>query len=155
MKKVIAVLGGALICLSVFAAEGPDPGVPLIIASASTNAAPITADQATSATAVTRWLDGFFIDITGTHSTPTCTVAVVTLGGTGGGASRTLLSAKVITADTILFPSELRDTTAGADITGAATRIPLLNDKITVKAYAKYATNALQVVFYPIYSFQP
>lgn len=138
--KLICALFASVVAFIVYA--GPGSVEPFVWTSVSTNvAASASGDVKTNDTFVTDWVDAIVLDIGG-YASPTCTVNVITAGGNGTAYSRSLLATFTVTADGTYYVSELADTTAGVDITGAARRIPLLQDKVVVQAYAAN-TNAV------------
>ena len=146
MKRTLIGIVTGLVALVVVCVAGPDMLSTLTIATASTNAAASAGDVITNSTGYANgWVDFVDIDITTAYAYPTVTVSVATQGGTGSGAARTIWS-EAITTDSVRYPSVLFDTAAGSDVTGAARRCPLAQDKIVVSAYANNTTNAVAVV---------
>jgi len=144
MKRFLTTTAGML-CLASFAIAAPDMVEPAVWTAVPTNTgATASGTCKTNSTYTSAWLDAIVIDVGGT-TYPTQTITVVTKGGTGGGPSRTLFT-KSITADGIYYVRGLAQTTAGANFTDQAVRIPLVQEKIVVQAYgASTTTNTATV----------
>jgi hypothetical protein len=80
------------------------------------------------------WIDTIIFDIAG-GATPTATVVVATLGGTGGGPARTILT-KTITADGSFPVRDLATDQTGADITLEPALIPVYQEQLRIKVYS-------------------
>lgn len=139
MKPIVIATIFAL-CAGVALHAGPAAVETLTIAAASTNANPITGDQATNSLAMSAYVDYVDVDISSDYASPTCTVKVATSGESGKATAQTIL-VKEISADTRFYPSVLFQTSAGSDVTGAARRFPLAAERIVVSAYGYNETN--------------
>ena len=149
MKKLLSILAG-LIVSGVCIAGPPDGVSPFIeITAIPTNGAAVTSGIVTNEAVYTGWLYGFRFDFTG-YATPTVDVDIVTVATTRNGPERTLLSIDSVAADANYYPRDIIDTTAGVDITGEHVMIPLISDKIVVKAYSANVTNVIGLKVFPI-----
>ena len=159
MKRIIIAIGSALVACSMFCHADPDSKT-LVITTVPTNATAQTSGTATTdGPVISGWVESIMFDFTGTSSSPTCDVDIITWSvGSGNGTltNRTILSTNNVAAELTLHPRELADTTGGANITGAAEKIPLLNDKVIIKAYAATTNGgSFGLTTYLIYSHRP
>ena len=126
-------------------------------ASIQTNGASLATQTPDSALAVNGWIDTVIINVTA-GNTETNTVILKTLGDTGTGASRTILTLSNVTGDGVYPVRDLVSGQTGADITTLPARVPLLNDKLRLTATMNGAdTNAAAVTMdvYVIITDQP
>lgn len=143
-KLAIPILVG---CASAAMAgpDMPEPAKFTAVVAASTN-------TVTGPTTVNGWVDAIVLDWTvgGGTVTQTGTVSIATVGSTGSGPAKTILTLTAIAAsDGIYFPRATAVGTTGsaiATITGE--RIPLVNDKIIVTLKDTTATNTTALTVY-------
>jgi len=154
MKKAIAILSG-LLCAVACAWAGMDV-VPLATTTfATTSTVQASGTFTNDAKDVSGWVDCIRLDVTGTN---TGRVDIVTVGGTGGGPSKTILSVSALSADGdyyVRIPTV--QTTAGANVhTTAVTRLPLFYDQIVMRCYNTTSSSAtFTVQGWLIYSDNP
>ena len=140
MKRLLALVLIAVVSVSVYAGD-PDALSTITFSSVSTNIAAATTDTATTGSCW-GWFDTVIFDIGGqTNPAPICTVAIVTVADRGSGPARTILSALPLSADGSYPIRDIVTGQNGSDISNVPCRIPLMNDRLTVQAYASNATN--------------
>ena len=141
MKKALHFLTTLLVAGAAMAS-------PLEFSSATiqTNGASLTTQTPDDDAFTSGWVDTVIVDFI-SGASDTNTVILKTLGDTGSGASRTILTLSNITADGVYPVRDLATTQAGVDITGEPARIPLQQDKLRLTATSNGSdTNATAVV---------
>lgn len=128
MKTILTFLAGVLVAASAWA--GP---LQFTDASIQTNNSTLATQTPDDDGFVSGWIDTVIFDITA-GTTSTNTIILKTLGDTGGGASRTLLTVTSLTADGVYPVRDLVTTQAGVDIANTPARIPLQQDKLRLTA---------------------
>jgi hypothetical protein len=121
---------------------GPDMSPPLVVTTFST----AVTNTATSPAYLSGWVDAIILDWTigaGTYS-QTGTVSIATVGGTGSGPSRTLLTLTATPCvDSVVYPRASASGTTGSTLTTVVgERIPLVQDKILVTVQDATQTNS-------------
>ena len=161
MKRLIIAISSALIACSLYCHADPD-GKTVVITAVPTNATAVTSGIAvTEEPVISGWIEAVHITFTGGASVNTCDVDIVTWtptatgSTTGTGLDRTILSIDDVAATGTYQPRLLEDTTAGVDITGATTKIPLINDRVQVSAYGASTNEAFGIEVEVIYSHRP
>ena len=146
MKKTTLLIAIVTACaVSVVLAEPRK--VHLRIAAVPTNAAAtVTAATTTNGTTTIGYFKGIYLDFSG-YASPTCNVDVVALGSIGT-TERTLFSADDLIADKEYFPRDIADTTAGVEIANTPVVIPLMSDRLILRAYAANVTNTITLNTY-------
>ena len=127
-KHFITVLVALALVVPVLAAD-PSALETFTFSNLATNTA--------SSNITTRAIGGYFnavtIDLSGSETSPTCDVDVVTIkGGSGFGLAQTLLSVDDVTADTAYYPRLLAGTSVGGVATNYYVKYPLIQDKLNV-----------------------
>jgi len=149
MKKLlisfVVIAAAAFVAL----AGGLDAVTPITI-SASTNAAPIAADQFTNATDLTAWVDAIHVQVTSLDvPARTSVLEIVTVPATGR-LSQNILVVSNLSASAVYYPRVIQDTTLGATISGEPARLALVSEKLVVRVFNTDATGTFSVVVTPI-----
>jgi len=148
MKKIITLLSGLFMACGAYASP-----LQFTAATIQTNGAVAVAQTpddynlsaGNTGGFVSGYIDTVIVDFTAGTAT-TNTVVLSTLGDTGSGAARTLLTITNITGDGSYPVRDLVTTQAGADGTDTA-RIPLLHDQLRLTASATGTTDTNVVTF--------
>jgi len=144
MKRFLIIM--AILMVASFAFADSYDGYPLEVADISTNAVAIASDQNTSGIPFTGFVEGIILDFTG-YASATVDVDIVTVEGVGSGAERTIYSADSLTfADEGYLPIRIPVVSPAGTVitsTNVLSRIPLMGDKLLLKAYDAVATNAI------------
>ena len=127
-KTLLTALVGLLLCTGAIA--DPYDVVQFDAITAVTNATDTLSD--TNRVVCNGNIEAVILDIGG-YASATVDVDIVTSADYGTRQERTILSLDNVAADATYYPSVLRDTTAGVDVTGAAFGVPVFGDRLVAK----------------------
>jgi hypothetical protein len=147
MRQICLIIAG-LVLLTGLAVGGE---IQLSITDVPTNTSAVASGTVTNDAQANLYgyVDALVFDFTlGGSGSYTCDVDVVTAGW---GPERIIFSADDLTSanDGVVYPvRDLGCTTAGADITGAAVKMPLFHNQVVLRTYGKNVTNTLALTVY-------
>jgi hypothetical protein len=135
ITMTLVVVGFVVGTFVPIAEAGPDMAPPFVF----TSVVSTTTNTVTSPVYQNAWVDAIVLDWTdggGVDGTQTGTVTIATVGGTGSGPARTILTLTGTATDSVVYPRAVASGTTGSALsTPKGERIPLVQDKIIVSAY--------------------
>lgn len=152
MKKIIGFSIGLALSASMTFAELDMVTMPQI-AEVPTNETATASGTATNDAFTYGLVEAIIFDVGSSYTGVQFTATIETAPSGGTGYSRTIWGPKSnITADVIYYVRGAPSTIAGAAIANSTAKIPLVQDKLVVKAYSAQDTNVVPVDTYIILS---
>jgi hypothetical protein len=144
MKKILCLI--FILCFGVVA-WGEFDAIKLELTNIKTNTTPNAPCQFTNSQQIVGVIEALILDVQG-YACPTCDIDVMTVPAFGTGNSRIIYSANSVGTTNLILPIRLPSKNTSGTTTGgtnAMNRIPLIGDKIILKAYKANTNNIIDV----------